>query len=103
AASLVATSPALFPYTTLFRSKSIEAKIIWGERAEVAGPNGHFQRVPKGIVSFIQTNKFDLGGTFDYDKLVEHAEEIFRYGDSEKDRKSTRLNSSHVKISYAVF
>src|SRR5690606_40056821 len=26
-----------------------------------------------------------------------------RYGTDEKDRKSTRLNSSHVKISYAVF
>ena len=64
--------------------KHIEAKILWGERAEVAGQDGRFQRVPKGIVSFIQTNKFDLGGSFDYDKLVEHAEEIFRYGDSEK-------------------
>src|SRR5690606_17757542 len=26
-----------------------------------------------------------------------------RYGEAELDRKSTRLNSSHVKISYAVF
>src|SRR5690606_40878068 len=35
-----------------------------------------------------------------------HAMQIFRYaeqGSIELDRKSTRLNSSHVKISYAVF
>src|SRR5262245_29799320 len=30
-------------------------------------------------------------------------EERFRYGDSWRDRKSTRLNSSHLGISYAVF
>src|SRR3712207_8765459 len=31
------------------------------------------------------------------------AEELFRYPLIEKDRKSTRLNSSHANISYAVF
>src|SRR5436309_4480784 len=34
-------------------------------------------------------------------KIVEGR--MFRHGLSELDRKSTRLNSSHVKISYAVF
>src|SRR6266496_1632303 len=28
---------------------------------------------------------------------------VFDYGEIEEDRKSTRLNSSHVEISYAVF
>src|SRR5690625_6528723 len=32
--------------------------------------------------------------------MIEHAE---RFGLSQLDRKSTRLNSSHVAISYAVF
>src|SRR5690606_40851022 len=37
--------------------------------------------------------------------LADHptAEEVVRQGTSIGDRKSTRLNSSHVKISYAVF
>src|SRR5690625_6632261 len=29
--------------------------------------------------------------------------ELYVYSDKEEDRKSTRLNSSHVAISYAVF
>src|SRR3989442_11317124 len=33
----------------------------------------------------------------------EHVRRISGTGDAEGDRKSTRLNSSHVRISYAVF
>src|SRR5690554_1864930 len=33
----------------------------------------------------------------------QHMMEINRYGTANIDRKSTRLNSSHVRISYAVF
>src|SRR5690554_7229184 len=39
----------------------------------------------------------DLDGSFDFQ--AEAGSYIFRVGD----RKSTRLNSSHVRISYAVF
>src|SRR5690606_41729229 len=51
----------------------------------------------------------DLGGDRDADEgLVEQAVDIQRVGwlgggGGNGDRKSTRLNSSHVKISYAVF
>src|SRR5256886_8285834 len=68
----------LFPYTTLFRSpKGIETKIkVWS----------------KGPACVVGTdNKYIQAAT-------EAMHEVFH-----KDRKSTRLNSSHSQISYAVF
>src|SRR5690606_621337 len=53
------------------------------------------------------TESFPLFGhdLNDYDELyAEKLDLLLKINDSEKvDRKSTRLNSSHVKISYAVF
>src|SRR5690606_41446625 len=76
----------LFPYTTLFRSRLwVLTFASWfllpssGHAQNLLGcpvncsPNG------KNIMSVLQTTKLS------------------------EDRKSTRLNSSHVKISYAVF
>src|SRR5436309_3736806 len=65
----------LFPYTTLFRSPQLG--ILVGER-EAARHDAH--------------NREALAVEID------HAAH-----DVAVDRKSTRLNSSHVKISYAVF
>src|SRR3712207_7636757 len=81
----------LFPYTTLFRSPAAaqDDELVAAEpRHEVAGTGhlrkatGHLcqQRVPDGVAVAVVD---DL-------ELVE-------------DRKSTRLNSSHANISYAVF
>src|SRR5690606_39936867 len=42
---------------------------------------------------------FPLG----HSKFFRHRPALERNVDNGKDRKSTRLNSSHVKISYAVF
>src|SRR3712207_8398373 len=80
-----------------------------------------------GISFFIETNNgnilFDTGQSGDFiknannlnidlsktDYLVlshahyDHCGGVKRFLDSFKDRKSTRLNSSHVNISYAVF
>src|SRR5689334_24732615 len=68
----------LFPYTTLFRS--LMADDFWGERQwEV------FHREIKRV----------LPGREFVELPMEHP--IFQ------DRKSTRLNSSHSSISYAVF
>src|SRR3712207_8054236 len=66
----------LFPYTTLFRS-ALEL------RAEVA------RRVVALVVE-------DLGGV---DQPQPHGDQL----EDRLDRKSTRLNSSHANISYAVF
>src|SRR3712207_8366052 len=68
----------LFPYTTLFRS--------------VAQRRGH--RHPVGT-----------GGQVDpvTDQGVPRRRHVAGRGHQEADRKSTRLNSSHANISYAVF
>src|SRR5258705_825159 len=64
----------LFPYTTLFRSTTVTRKLVG-----TAAPR-HFNKV---IAEVYQAN-------------------IERIG-LPTDRKSTRLNSSHLGISYAVF
>src|SRR5690349_22170705 len=75
----------LFPYTTLFRSKSGLGELALA-RGDVAGARallaqgGSRARAP-GCSNFQP----------DYEQLLAG------------DRKSTRLNSSHVEISYAVF
>src|SRR5436309_10408664 len=64
----------LFPYTTLFRSKF------------------HYYY----LLDFLDRyNRALTGARTNY--------EVFLAGIFTSDRKSTRLNSSHVKISYAVF
>src|SRR3712207_9354048 len=72
----------LFPYTTLFRSQ-----------ARHALRRGRCQRLHRAAADV-------LGGV---GRLV--AEEIHAPGQQflDRDRKSTRLNSSHANISYAVF
>src|SRR5438067_8408197 len=74
------TGPTLFPYTTLFRSKA-----------------EHGAEPPKAGLGFVENQEHPALLA----KLAQ-ALEILRWGDN-KDRKSTRLNSSHVSISYAVF
>src|SRR5260221_3809159 len=70
----------LFPYTTLFRSKTEPARVLFSSFKP--GP------VVKGIV-------FLPAATDDF--------YFFDHGSAKLDRKSTRLNSSHTVISYAVF
>src|SRR2546428_7497843 len=74
----------LFPYTTLFRSL-----YALGRR------DGQFPSDGKGK-SFEVAKKFGLNAV--------HKVQAELLGDLETlDRKSTRLNSSHDQISYAVF
>src|SRR3712207_7737905 len=71
----------LFPYTTLFRSNVTNAPC---GATQPAGADG--------FADFLATAYAPIGGQFrtqDYDR--------------KRDRKSTRLNSSHANISYAVF
>src|SRR2546429_5388898 len=80
----------LFPYTTLFRSDHVYVGIHdLGFRAVLG---------PEGVRGFRVTAG---GGTA---ILVTNAGVIHEFlPTSEIDRKSTRLNSSHGYISYAVF
>src|SRR5256885_5437402 len=74
----------LFPYTTLFRSLSLE-KVEQAFCVE-AGPG----------VDVLAAG--ERGGEWESPGIgVKHGH------DREVDRKSTRLNSSHLVISYAVF
>src|SRR5688572_32416071 len=70
----------LFPYTTLFRSD---------------GPHQLIRRVRKAVESLRRTTR-EIGHRAG--RRVEPQFDLVR-----QDRKSTRLNSSHSQISYAVF
>src|SRR2546430_8024491 len=78
----------LFPYTTLFRSPVL-GRSIRVEHWEVAKGQG------RGIAASI------AGDHAPYSKLPYFWSD--QYDVSLEDRKSTRLNSSHSQISYAVF
>src|SRR5689334_24503551 len=78
----------LFPYTTLFRSIK-----------EVKAGKVEF-RVDKAGIVHCAIGKIQ----FDAPKLVANAHAVIEAVVKAKpDRKSTRLNSSHSSISYAVF
>src|SRR3712207_8821880 len=70
----------LFPYTTLFRSKLHGAQ----GRGDVADPFEGHQDAP--VLEGLKGRTGQAG-----------------VGHADGDRKSTRLNSSHANISYAVF
>src|SRR3712207_7189060 len=73
----------LFPYTTLFRSRLIS---LYGEEEVSKLPLAVVRRSGERDVRLIA-------------RLVEHGLNT----PPTSDRKSTRLNSSHANISYAVF
>src|SRR5699024_12455723 len=78
-------APTLFPYTTLFRSPT--------------GPMSPLNSVRR--VLRLADTLADLRPELDlYLKAGAHIESL---AGALTDRKSTRLNSSHVSISYAVF
>src|SRR3712207_8192531 len=79
----------LFPYTTLFRSPTRER---YRPR-----PN-HLQE--RHLRAREAARGHDHRGDEGYDEVDEARR---RHAPQERDRKSTRLNSSHANISYAVF
>src|SRR3712207_8257502 len=74
----------LFPYTTLFRS--------------YPGVRSRFEEVDLVVV---RENTEDLYAGIEYEQGTDDVQELISW--IEGDRKSTRLNSSHANISYAVF
>src|SRR5688572_31357960 len=78
----------LFPYTTLFRSYEISTGIrFFDHMLELVTRHG----------------AFDLTLKVDGDLDVDQHHTVEDVGIALGDRKSTRLNSSHSQISYAVF
>src|SRR5207302_9350657 len=94
---------AHFPYTTLFRSRVLQdnlRKTLWGriEEGDLTGLRLAEQTGFKQahISNFLNKKRgLSLEG-MDKVLAVQHLSVL------DLDRKSTRLNSSHVKISYAV-
>src|SRR5256885_12291233 len=92
----------LFPYTTLFRSKF--RPIILKEDVsvgDIAFVKAHRYELPEITVEFQPRRRY-----LD-NEIAAHAMgyvgEVTETELSTEDRKSTRLNSSHLVISYAVF
>src|SRR5690606_41834911 len=82
----------LFPYTTLFRSILMLAYAVEDGPVELVLDEGDMRRLVEAWIAEGHT-------------LVAHNASFERIALSRLlglDRKSTRLNSSHVKISYAV-
>src|SRR5256885_8377180 len=82
----------LFPSTTLFRSlPSFAARPPYpgGQPLPVNGHTGWYTLVVDGLDPVART--------------VRHEQDRVPIDEFAKDRKSTRLNSSHLVISYAVF
>src|SRR3712207_7388826 len=84
----------LFPYTTLFRSRDATDKVTARVRIVlgVAARDEHIFRDAAALDA--REHRRDLGVFVDR----AHLDAI-----TLEDRKSTRLNSSHANISYAVF
>src|SRR5438876_4578197 len=76
----------LFPYTTLFRSGMDVSEAVEASLA--------FRLTPRDAVRATYLYYFLEGGAR-FDQTISY--------DGDGDRKSTRLNSSHPSISYAVF
>src|SRR3712207_8112453 len=82
----------LFPYTTLFRSPARRRRQMTHHRALLGPRGGH-----------VTTGDVDLREVVDdlRETLLRRGQDLERF--AHRDRKSTRLNSSHANISYAVF
>src|SRR5690242_21191077 len=83
----------LFPYTTLFRS-SLKTKVVQADanqmRVQVAAKYITALSFYTDTAELILTRQPSVGWRIEPDP-------------ADLDRKSTRLNSSHMSISYAVF
>src|SRR5690606_39621712 len=85
-------TPTLCPYTTLFRSRRLV------QQEEAAAPD------PRGVGLHYREGRGHGDGRIEGVAAGGHDFPSGRRGERMGgDRKSTRLNSSHVKISYAVF
>src|SRR5437870_9060878 len=82
----------LFPYTTLFRSPEQGPHRGTSRRVPTSNP-------PRG---FLRGGLYGRGKHFSLSP-ARRRQRGAHLGIGKRDRKSTRLNSSHVAISYAVF
>src|SRR3712207_7750143 len=93
----------LFPYTTLFRSQEPDQEVVnlpGRNPVHVIDHDAHALTVIGNLVGQ-EASQFSGGGTMRYRKG--RSDQLTKAWGNTSDRKSTRLNSSHANISYAVF
>src|SRR3712207_7737210 len=86
----------LFPYTTLFRSRRVEP-------ADPAGTVVGEEVVVQIVAGKLGSDRGIEGTADNRAGAARVSVAIPRRREARIDRKSTRLNSSHANISYAVF
>src|SRR3712207_7423241 len=92
----------LFPYTTLFRSSDHRGVVSLSPRTDVRLVAA-IERLDRPDVPIAETWR-RVGVLAEHMGLVRPSyEQVRRIVHDSRDRKSTRLNSSHANISYAVF
>src|SRR5690242_21080672 len=87
----------LFPYTTLFRS--FGAAVVFSPKSPPQGAKSELAGVVEKLTEGRGLDAAVIA--VPVDAVVREAQGLVRGGG--QDRKSTRLNSSHMSISYAVF
>src|SRR3712207_6997260 len=88
----------LFPYTTLFRSAGLHDLHRAGAAADLNALADMMER--NAVLATLEGDQ-TVNADRAADNHVEWLGQRLRQG--RQDRKSTRLNSSHANISYAVF
>src|SRR3712207_7868368 len=87
----------LFPYTTLFRS--LEG--LGGREGKAADTGADYAALTR--LYGIEIADAQIRWAVEAERALVAEEERAAPPSSRRDRKSTRLNSSHANISYAVF
>src|SRR2546428_7378293 len=90
----------LFPYTTLFRSVRARRKLVTLAQAL---RDCHFPETDAALGTARRRLTFDDFLLLQLGLAILRSRTMARPSWSSRDRKSTRLNSSHDQISYAVF
>src|SRR3712207_8145011 len=96
----------LFPYTTLFRSTQSRVEGGYGRDCDADDERGDEREGGEDEIRYLEKE----GPAEQVDEPLRHAvaeehpeHRTEQAQDDRLDRKSTRLNSSHANISYAVF
>src|SRR5207253_5555460 len=95
--------PTLFPYTTLFRSIVADCRAVLPDDAIISLDSGIHHN---WFMQFWEARRPQtMLNTWGYSGMGFGPSSILgaKLAAPDQDRKSTRLNSSHVAISYAVF